>query len=290
MASLQALTGERVPFKDLLSLASKKKAMEAAKEAQLSKHLEQLDELRIQSILLKSLRLSLTAAELNNWTTHVALISPTIANFARKELMRCLPTNSNLHRWGKASSEACPNCSAVEMENHVLNNCSVAAQEGRYTWRHNAVLKILVAHIQCHLPAQESLFVDLPGFKSPADIYTSILPDITVIRNGRATILELTCCYEKNLESSKLYKLEKYKDPSASSTLNIPFTVLTAEVSSLGFVPTTSLTRFCRDLGIPPLPPLEVKRMGEMSLRCSYYIFCCPHKRWPSSPSEPYFH
>ena len=89
-----------------------------------------------------------------------------------------------------------------------------------------------------------SIYVDLPGFNSPADIYSSILQDITVVQKGRATILELTCCYEKNLETSKLYKLDKYKDPSASSKLQIPFTVLTAEVSSLGFVPVTSLNRF----------------------------------------------
>src|SRR6266568_4007967 len=290
MAPLQELGGVRTPFKYLLGLASKRKAMEAAKAAQITKHLGQLDGLQIQSVLLKALRVSLTATELTNWSTHIALISPTMANFARKALIRCLPTNSNLHRWGKAPSDSCPNCGAPETENHVLSNCGTAAHQGRYTWNHNAVLKMLATHIQTHLPATDSLYVDLPGFKNPSDIYTSILPDITVVRRGRASILELTCCYEKNVEASRQYKLNKYKNPSASSTLGVDFSVHTAEVTCLGFVPTTDLTSFCREAGIPPIPPQTVRRMGEMSLRCSFYIFCSRHKKWPENLTEPYFH
>jgi len=290
MAPLQELGGVRTPFKELLGLASKRKAMEAAKAAQITKHLGQLDGLQIQSVLLKALRVSLTATELTNWSTHVALISPTIANFARKALIRCLPTNSNLHRWGKTPSDSCPACAAPETENHVLSNCEAAAQQGRYTWRHNAVLKMLATHIQTHLSSTDGLYVDLPGFKNPSDIYTSILPDITVVRDGRASILELTCCYGKNVEASRQYKLNKYKNPSASSTLSVPFFVHTAEVTCLGFVPTTDLASFCREAGIPPIPPTMVRRMGEMSLRCSFYIFCSRHKKWPENLTEPYFH
>src|SRR5258708_1304210 len=147
--------------------------------------------------------------------------------------MRCLPTNSNLFRWRKSLSDSCPNCSATETENHILNNSSVAAQQGRYTWRHNAVLKLLVAHIQAHLHAGDELFTDLPGFQNPQELFTNIIPEITVLHNTKAYILELTCCYEKNLLSSKLYKMEKYKDPAGSSKTEMTFVVNTAEVSSL---------------------------------------------------------
>src|SRR6266496_64392 len=96
--------------------------------------------------------------------------------------------------------------------NHILNKCPTSAQQGRYTWRHNVVLKILVQHIQTHLSEGDEIFVDLPDFKNPEDLFTNILPDITVIHHGAAYILELTCCYERNLEKSKLYKIDKYKD------------------------------------------------------------------------------
>jgi len=280
----------KTPFHDLVDSVSKKDAAEAAKSAQLADRLQKLEDLKVQSILLKTLRSALTGTELTNWSNHIALINPTISNFARKALMRCLPTNSNLFRWGKLPTDSCPNCSGLETENHILNNCPVSAQQGRYTWRHNAVLRLLTSHIQTHLSGDDELFVDLPDFKNPEELYTNILPDITVLHNHKAYILELTCCYEKNLESSMLYKMEKYKDPASSCKRSIPFVVATAEVSSLGFISTSRLTKFCTSIGVPPYPPDLLRRMGEMALRCSFYIFCCRHKSWPSSPTEPYFH
>ncbi len=290
MRTLGSLYRTKTPFRDLIATVSQKEAAEAAKSTQLADHLQKLDDLTVQSILLKSLRSALTGPELTNWSNHISLINPTISNFARKALLRCLPTNSNLFRWGKVPSNSCPNCSGQETENHVLNNCPVSAQQGRYTWRHNAVLKLLTSHIQTHLVGEDELFVDLPDFKNPEELYTNILPDITVLHNQKAYILELTCCYEKNLESSMLYKMEKYKDPASSCKRPILFEVATAEVSSLGFIPTARLTKFCKNISIPPYPPELVRRMGEMALRCSFYIFCCRHKSWPCSPTDPYFH
>ena len=166
----------------------------------------------------------------------------------------------------------------------------ISAQQGRYTWRHNAVLKILVQHITTHLSLEDEIFVDLPDFKHPDDLFTNILPDITVIHDNRAFILELTCCYERNLEKSKLYKLDKYSGARSSCKRDIPCIVSTAEVSSIGFVPIASLRNFCRDIGIPPYPSASLRRLGEMSLRCSFYIFCCRHKPWPGDLTEPFFH
>jgi len=290
MRTLGTLHRTKTPFRDLVDMASKKDAAEAAKSAQLADRLQKLDDLTVQSTLLKSLRSTLTGSELTNWSNHISLISPTISNFARKALLRCLPTNSNLFRWGKLPADSCPNCSVQETENHVLNNCPVSAQQGRYTWRHDAVLKLLTSHIQTHLAGEDELFVDLPDFKNPEELFTNILPDITVLHNNKAYILELTCCYERNLESSRLYKVEKYKDPASSCKRAISFEVATAEVSSLGFIPTSRLSKFCHSISIPPYPPDLIRRMGEMALRCSFYIFCCRHKSWPRSPTDPFFH
>ena len=226
-------------FKELVQTLSKKEELEKAKTAQLSTRLEKLDNLNVQSILFKALRSALTAAELTTWSKHLTLINPNIANFARKALVRCLPTNANMFLWGKAPSDTCPNCGARETENHVLNNCPVSAQQGRYTWRHNAVSKVILSHIKAHIRPEDVMFADLQDFKNPEELYTNILPDITVIQGQRAYILELTCCYEKNLESSKLYKLEKYGDPSRSCKKDYQFSVHMAEVTSLGFIPSS---------------------------------------------------
>src|SRR6266496_3556051 len=290
MRVLHDLRADKVSFRDLVADVSRKEAASKTKALQLTTKREKLGGLTVQSTLFKSLRESLTGSEATNWSQHLALINSNVANFARRALMRVLPTNSNLHRWGKSSSDTCPSCAGLETENHILNNCPTAAQKGRYTWRHNAVLKILVQHIQSHLLADDEIFADLPDLINPVDLFTNILPDITVIHHGAAFILELTCCYERNLEKSKLYKLDKDKDASRACLRNIPCIVSTAEVSSLGFIPTVNLNKFCRSIGIPHIPPASLGRMGEMSLRCSYYIFCTRHKPWPGNLSEPYFH
>ena len=90
-------------------------------------------------------------------------MSPSVANFARKAPIRCFPTNSNL-RWGRSPTELRPQCHNQETEKHVLNNCTTLATEGRYTWRHNAVLKYLVSVINSQLVPGSVLYVDLPGF------------------------------------------------------------------------------------------------------------------------------
>src|SRR6266568_1384119 len=282
MGQLYKQLGQRAPFRDLIESVSRVKATSSAKAIQLDRHLQHLQGLKIQSILFASLRSALTVSELEAWSKHITLITPSVSNFARKALLRCLPTNSNLHLWGKAPSGTCPNCPNIETENHVLNNCPVSAQQGRYTWRHNAVLKLLVTHIQAHLSPGDELFVDLPGFLCPDTLYTNILPDITVVRQAKAFILELTCCYERNLVSSKQYKIEKHNHPSDSCKRQLSFSVGTAEISSLGFIPTASLIRFCRDVAIPQFLPADLRRMGEMSLRCSFFIFCARHKTWPT--------
>ena len=153
MRVLHGLQCDKVPFKDLVETVSRREAVASAKSLQLTSKLDKLDGLSVQSILFKALRDALTGSELSNWSRHLALINSNVANFARRALMRALPTNSNLHRWGKSSSDSCPSCAGLETENHILNNCPTASQQGRYTWRHNAVLKILVQHIQSHLVA-----------------------------------------------------------------------------------------------------------------------------------------
>src|SRR3989454_6762321 len=191
---------------------SKSEVITDLKKRQLASEAEKLDILKIQSILMRALKAALTSKDLVSWSDHVSLITPAISIFARKALIRCLATNSNLYRWGRSETDACPHCKQVETENHVLNNCSISALQDRYTWRHNAVLKQLVEKIQSALCRTDEMFVGLPGHKNPSTVFNGMRPDINAIHNGRVSILELTCCYEKIFEASKSYKVDKYKN------------------------------------------------------------------------------
>lgn len=54
-----------------------------------------------------------------------------------------LPCPRNLHQWFGAE-ETCPLCDTVNASlQHILSGCKVALAQGRYTWRHDLVLKKL---------------------------------------------------------------------------------------------------------------------------------------------------
>ncbi|CAH1270985.1 Hypp4528 [Branchiostoma lanceolatum] len=52
-----------------------------------------------------------------------------------------LSTFCNLITWGKRNSDRCKLCGNRETLHHVLNHCSVSLQQGRHTFRHNAISK-----------------------------------------------------------------------------------------------------------------------------------------------------
>jgi len=168
-------------------------------------------------------RSSLPQSELKTWSSHLNSVTTSISDVACKALIRCLPTNSNVHRWSRTHSSACTQCGEQETENHVLNNCSISAGQGRYTWRHNAVVKEIVTYLLLHLGLGEVIYADLHGQLNHTDLCTAIFPDITVVQYSHAYILELKNFYEKNFETSKAYKLDKYKKPSLSSKVHLSF-------------------------------------------------------------------
>ena len=180
----------------LIQICQKRDILKQVKRKQISVQKEKLDSLHIQSLLFNAICSVVSARELEKWCQRICLMTPSIANFARKALIRCLPTQSNLFRWGRAPTEMCPNCHNLETERHVLNNCPISALQGRYTWRHNAVIRHLVSIIESKLSQGSVLYVDLPGFSNPDAIFNSMRPDITIVNGSTVRVLELTCCYE----------------------------------------------------------------------------------------------
>ncbi|XP_069125427.1 uncharacterized protein [Argopecten irradians] len=54
-----------------------------------------------------------------------------------------LPTPTNLHRLGLVEDPTCQQCDRVGSLEHILSSCEVALAQGRYTWRHDQVLRTL---------------------------------------------------------------------------------------------------------------------------------------------------
>lgn len=58
-----------------------------------------------------------------------------------------LPSPTNLHLW-YGEDPACLQCAAPATLKHILVGCKTSLTQGRYTWRHNQVLKGLAAELE----------------------------------------------------------------------------------------------------------------------------------------------
>lgn len=101
-----------------------------------------------------------------------------------------LPSPTNLNLW-MGEDPACPVCSMPASLKHILVGCKASLTQGRYTWRHNQVLRCLAAELETRritinampLPTQDKfqqaiLFVrEVKKQKS-----NSLLPDARQLR------------------------------------------------------------------------------------------------------------
>ena len=80
--------------------------------------------------------------ENSSMETHAEIIqsSDTSLKFLVKSVYDLLPTPSNKNTWF-GTDEKCLLCGGNGTLNHILSGCTVALSQGRYTWRHNQVLK-----------------------------------------------------------------------------------------------------------------------------------------------------
>ena len=63
--------------------------------------------------------------------------------FLLRAVYDVLPTPTNLKTWGLTEAPKCTLCQKPANLEHILSSCQVALTKGRYTWRHNQVLRAL---------------------------------------------------------------------------------------------------------------------------------------------------
>ena len=79
-----------------------------------------------------------------NWNRLIYNWSDAELRFALQAVSDTAPTPTNLHRWGcREVDPSCVLCGRPCTLRHLLNACSSALHQGRYTWRHNSVLTII---------------------------------------------------------------------------------------------------------------------------------------------------
>ena len=143
--------------------------------------------------------------------------------FACRAATNSLATPDNLSRWGRNVDPRCKHCTHSPCTlGHLLSNCKVALDQGRFTYRHDQVLLYLLKTLAA--PELEGLTFhsDLEGWKtgggsiSPEIIVTSQRPDLVILDKRKTQteihLVELTVPFDtiKGIEKARDRKNERY--------------------------------------------------------------------------------
>ena len=128
--------------------------------------------LKEQSLLIKEILDICQPKTILQWQKVTQHLPSNIFIFCRRYLIVSLPTNSNLSRWKKISSETCTLCENVKQtQRHVISCCPKALEDGRYTWRHNSVLYTLCHHLSVAVNSDDKLYADLIVFQTSTILF-----------------------------------------------------------------------------------------------------------------------
>ena len=205
----------------------------------------------------------------------------------------------NLKRWGKRVSDRCGFCGNIQTLAHILSNCTVALDQGRFTWRHDSVLKSIVSFVNSKLRPGFSLSSDLVGFQAatggvipPHVLVTPLRPDVFLVNeeSREVVLFELTCPWERNIDRSHSYKEDKYAPIVADMSRNYRVSHFSVEISARGLITKQNKARLksfalkCSDVGSKELK-VFLACCSKASLLSSFAIFQARNEPSWSSPT-----
>ena len=178
---------------------------------------------KISGLIMQGDFLSLLIEENSSvtWKSFIWSVPRGVAKFAINAGLNTLPSADNLMRWGKRTSDLCTVCSLNRKQtlNHILSYCSAALEQGRYTWRHDSVLRTIFDFVRRDIKDGFQIFTDLTGHGAgnggtiPPDVLpTTQRPDIFLVNRAakKVILFELTVPWDANISSSHDLKEQKY--------------------------------------------------------------------------------
>ena len=206
-----------------------------------------------------------------------------------------LPTQANLKRWKKSTSDACKLCGGRQTSNHILNICKVGLDTGRYTWRHNNIVNYVIS---CIDNDKYTVYSDLPGHTAPGGgslpphiCVTPLKPDIVIIdeKTKICHIFELTVPSFENIDVRNQQKSNKYAH-FLTDLSGYKGTVTCFEICSRGYICDRNnshlkvLHSFVKsDIKLK----LFKENISALSIYSSYHIYLCRNEQ--SFIEPPFF-
>ena len=189
------------------------------------------------------------------------------------------------------TDDNCDTCGQKETVHHILSHCPTALNNGKYTWRHNNVLKIITEFLFDHLSKKGiKILADLadkPYSYSafpPHILSTQLRPDIIIMDDEkspkRISLIELTCPDDEGSGEAYQRKMQKYLPLKEElRRKKIECDILPVEVTTRGRVLRSlpmAIEKVMSNHGIT-LPKLSLKNMlssvSYMALNCSFVIY-----------------
>ena len=192
--------------------------------------------------------------------------------FGTRAVTNSLASPDNLACWGKLVSPRCMVCGHTPGNlGHLLSACAKAREQGRYTARHDAIIKYwLTSNTNTNI----ALYADIDGFRtSGGTIPTSVLvtpqrPDLVIQNNNELTLIELTVSWDtkEGIEAARQRKEVRYAPllsdlQEAGTKANL----ITIEIGARGFISKvnkSSITHLAHILKIS-----KIKEFTAMSSR-----------------------
>ena len=182
---------------------------------------------------------------------------------------------------------------------HILSNCTVALEQGRFTWRHNSVLTSMIELFRPKLIDGFVLFSDLPGMQAahggtipPHVLVTTFKPDIFLLNESMSSVIifELTCPWDRNIDRSHEFKEEKYATLVTDLSRNYSVSLFSVEISSRGLVTPANRARIkaflfkcCTNAKSITKPAISI--CSKASLLSSYSLFSARNEPSWNSPA-----
>ena len=188
--------------------------------------------------------------------------------------------------WKKAQNNLCHFCLNVQTLQHIVSSCKTSLDEGRYTWRHNSVLKHLATYISS-VRRDFHVYADISGFDNPSVITgCNDRPDLVISDNNQNIyVIELTIGFETNMAKNCLRKRERYKD--LCNFLRERFNKVTYFNLCMGAIGV--LSHECkqfydfldREVRLSDMQrKFIIRKLIGCCIRTSYYIFCFRNRQW----------
>ena len=132
--------------------------------------------------------------------------------FILNACINTLPTQDNLKLWNKSICDKCALCGNRDSTLDTLSGCKVALEQGRYTLRHDNIIKYISDSVDT---VKYSVFADIEAFRNttggtqdPALAVSLEKPDRVIHDKHKNTvkICELTAGHESNINKNQKLK------------------------------------------------------------------------------------